>query len=272
MSLPPIPEHVLKNGPWSISKAGTIEKCSLQYDFKYGPNKIKEVKPSDESRLGVAVHTALEYALTGTAVKLAFQIAADEKELTTDEVEQLQAFFDQVDRFVKKMLILRQKQGVMPQNVLIEKQWALTPDFKGTGFFDKRLPPFFRGVVDYALITRGNDVIIIDHKSGKQKDLSYYETQFRSYALMALAHIPELRGVQTAINFIQTDKLEWNPYVKASVIRETYMPWLIEHLTKCCEGLLAPPVAKKGWYCDWCGYKPICPAFGGSGRADTQGK
>lgn len=260
------PEHVLKHGPWSISKAGVIEHCSLQFDFKY-KQKLKELVTFEESRVGIAVHKALELALGGTPLKTAFLHAQDQCELTHDEIERMLTFRDQIERFVRRMVGFRMQHGVLPQNVFIEKKWGLTADFTGAGFFDKTV--FFRGVVDYALLTAKNDLIIIDHKSGKEKDLSHYENQFRSYALMALAQVPNLRGVQTAINFVMSDNLVWNKYTKAETIREVYQPWLVEHMTKACEGLLAPPAPTKGWWCNWCGFKPMCSAFKGTACASS---
>lgn len=254
-----IPEHVLKNGPWSISKAGVIQKCSLQFDYKYGAQKRPEVVTYYDSRIGTAVHKALEFALDGTNVKKAFTFAQDQSELTTDETEKLWSYYDQVDRFVKKMERFKARHGVKPQNVFLEHKIGVTTDFKFTQFFDKK--SLFRGVIDFGLLTANNDMVIIDHKSGKQKDMKEYADQCKAYCILALALFPELKGVQTAINFIQTDKLEWNPRVTAEEIRTGYQPWLVNHLVNSCTNLLAPPVAKKGWYCDWCGYKPICPEF-----------
>lgn len=263
-----IPEHVLKHAPWSISKAGTIEKCSTQFDYKYGPNKIKELVQYQQATVGVAVHKALEMALDGTMVKTAFRHAIDQCGLTTNEAEEVMSFYDQVDRFVKKMLAFQKTHGVLPQNRYIERRWALKADFTKTDFFDKT--GFFRGVVDFGMLTAANDLVIIDHKSGKQKPLEEYAAQFKSYCLMALAMIPSLRGVQTAVNFVQTDQLVWNKYVTAEVITKEYRPWLVDYLTKSCAGLLKPPIAIKGWYCDYCGYKPICTAHGGTGSVPSE--
>jgi hypothetical protein len=268
MSVYEIPEHVLQHAPWSISKAGVIEKCSAQFDLKYGPNKIKELVQYNAATVGVAVHKALELALDGNPVKIAFRHAIDQCGLTTNEAEETMAFYDQIERFVKKMALFQQKHGVLPQNKYIERKWALKHDFTATEFFDKK--GFFRGVVDFGMLTAANDLVIIDHKTGKQKELKEYEAQFRSYCLMALAKIPDLRGVQTAVNFVQTDQLVWNKYVTAETIKTEYRPWLIEYLTKSCAGLLKPPIAVKGWYCDWCGYKPICTVHGGTGRVPSE--
>jgi len=265
-----IPEHVLQQAPWSISKAGVIEKCSQQYDYKYGPNKIKELTVYQPATVGVTVHKVLEMTLDGTPIKTAFQHAIDQNNLTLNEIDEVKTFWDQIDRFTKRMAQFQTKHGVLPQNRFIERKWAIKPDFSATDFFDKK--GLFRGVVDFAMLTASKDLIIIDHKSGKEKELKEFEAQFRSYCLMALAKMPDLRGVQTAINFTLTDKLAWNPFIKAEVIRDEYRPWMVDYLTKSTVGLLQPPVPVKGWYCNYCGYKPICTAFGGTGRVPEEAK
>lgn len=263
-----IPAHVLENAPWSISKAGVIEKCSQQFAYKYGPHKLKELEVFQQATVGIAVHKVLELALDGLPIKQAFTHAIDQGELTTNEVDELKAFWDQLERFVKKMAVFQKKHGVIPQNRFIERRWAIRPDFTNTEFFDKK--GLFRGVVDLALLTAAKDLIIIDHKSGKEKPLSEFEAQFRAYCLMAVAKFPQIRGVQTAINFTLTDKLTWNPYVSVAQIRDEYRPWMIDYLTKSCEKLLEEPKPVKGWYCGWCGYKSICTEFGGTGRVPEE--
>ena len=256
-----IPEYVQKNGPWSFSKAGVIAKCSLQYDYKYGTQKRPEEPrvSSEDSRIGVAVHKALEFALDNIPIKKAFQFAIDQGELTTDESERVMSFFDQINRFVKRIAAFKEKNGVRPQNVLIEYKIGMTADFKNCQFFDKT--GLFRGVLDFTMLTAQGDAVVIDHKSGKQKDLKYYEDQCKAYCVLALAFRPELRGVQTAINFVQTDQLLWNPRVTAETIRNEYHPWLLKFLADSCASLQSPPEPHEGWWCDWCGYKGSCPKF-----------
>ncbi len=268
MSAAVIPEHVLQQAPWSISKAGVIQKCSQQFDFKYGPKKIKELEVFQQATVGVVVHKVLEMALDGTPLKIAFRHAIDQSGVTTNEIDEIMAFYDQLDRFVKRMTAFQKKHGVMPQNRYIERRWAIKPDFTSTTFFDKT--GLFRGVVDFGMLTAKQDLVIIDHKTGKPKDMLEYDAQFKSYCVMALAVMPKIRGVQTAVNFTLTDQLVWNKFAPAEQIRSEYQPWLVEYLTKSCEKLLEKPVAVKGWYCGWCGYKSICTAFGGTGRVPEE--
>jgi hypothetical protein len=262
MSLP-LPEYVLKGMPWSISKAGVVSKCSQQYEYKYGPLRrtyIEETSSSEESRIGIAVHQALEFSLDRIPVKQAFQFAADKNELTTNEVEKIKSFYDQVTRFVAFIERFKAKYGVKPQNVLIEYRMGLSPEFKHTSFNDDS--GLFRGVIDLMMITEQGDAVIIDHKTGKQKEMSMYEDQCKAYCILALALRPELKGVQTAINFVQTDQVKWNSRVTAETIREKYYPWLVDFLTQACAALQNPPQPNEGWWCGWCGYKDTyCPKF-----------
>jgi len=257
-----IPEYVQKNGPWSFSKAGVIAKCSLQYDYKYGPDKktfTEEISSTADSRIGVVVHKALEFALDDMPVKKAFQFAIDQGELTNDETEKVMSFYDQVDKFVARMAAFRLKHGVRKQNVMIEHKIGMSPTFKPVHFFEKT--GLFRGVLDYMLLTGRGDAVVIDHKSGKQKELEHYADQCKAYCVLALAYRPEIKGVQTAINFVQTDKLLWNPRVTAETIRAEYHPWLVKFLEESCKGLEKPPAPTEGWWCGWCGYKAFCPNF-----------
>ena len=272
LSLDALHPHAKKNGPWSVSKLGVIEQCSLKFDWKYGSDKLKEERIEDASAVvGVAVHHALELALGGVSVKAAFAGAIQAHPLMSDQVDQVMAFYEQVATFVKRFAALRHVWGVADTQagVMIERKWGLDANFKSCGFFDKEV--VFRGVVDYALLTSKNNLVIVDHKTGKEHDIEYYDTQFKSYCLLALAKNPTLNSVHTGINFVMNDRLLWSKKpVPAQQIRDEYQPWLISYINKACEGLKDPPKPTKQRLCDWCGYKNICPAHGGAGRGAIQ--
>jgi hypothetical protein len=191
-----VPDYVLKNGPWSFSKAGVIAKCSQQFDYKYGPLRKSFVEEqqasSEDSRIGVVVHQALEFGLDGIPVKQAFQFAIDKGELTSDETEKVMSFFDQVSRFVGFIDRFKVKYGVRPQNVFIEYKIGMSPGFKNVTFFDNT--GLFRGVLDFMMLTAHGDAVVIDHKSGKQKEMAHYEDQCKAYCILALAMRPGSSG------------------------------------------------------------------------------
>jgi putative RecB family exonuclease len=249
--------HVLSNGPWSISKLGVIEKCSQQYFYKYQEKLAEVTPPQPESLVGTAVHTALELALTGTPVARALFVAGKKHGLTSNELEDLDARSEQVADFVQRVGSFKAKYGV--RETLVERKWGMTSDFRGTGFFAKDV--FFRGVVDLAMIPANNDLVIIDHKSGKERPLDYYTPQLRVYALMGLAMYPETNNVKFGINFVTANKMVWGEVTPAKTVQTEYRDWLAAHMNTVCQDLLTPPSPRTSKLCDWCGYKPICPAF-----------
>jgi CRISPR/Cas system-associated exonuclease Cas4 (RecB family) len=303
-NLKPLLDLVLQHAPWSVSKSEVIAKCGLMYAWKYGNGsiqKIPEIKPYIEATIGVVVHKTLELALSDNfdnasppispaqRVKTSMAIAIDtypyeEKKkdtaapLTHDEIEQVSAFFDQIVTFIAKMDDRKKRFG--SRMTFQERQWGISPTFMATPFFDPYQPKpkegeaplpvkhqtFFRGVVDYGMFTTSQHMIIIDHKSGKVKPLDKTASQCKAYCVMAVVQHPEIKGVQTAINYILHNEEPWNPHVSASEIRREYFPWLLSFVMENARNLLNPePRPSKGWYCSWCGYKPICPKHGGHG-------
>lgn len=305
-NLKPLINLILDHAPWSISKSEVIAKCSLQYAWKYGNGgikKIPEIVPYQEATIGVVVHKTLELSLSDNfdnaspplspeqRVKTSMAIAIDtypyeekKKEtaapLTHDEIEQVRLFFDQIVRFVAKMDDRKKRFG--SRMTFQERQWGVSPTFTPTPFFDPYQPKpkdgeppppvkhqvFFRGVVDYGMFTQSQHMIIIDHKSGKVKPLDKTAAQCKAYCVMAVVQHPELKGVQTAINYIMHNEEPWNPHVSTSVIRQEYFPWLINFVLENGRNLLLAeprPKPSQAWVCNWCGYKPICPKHGGSG-------
>jgi hypothetical protein len=260
----PVPDVVRKNAPWSFSKAAVIQNCSLQFAHKYGvfrdPAYVKG-PASTESRIGTAVHKALELTLSGgTVLPVAIDMATNQGVLTINEEEELKSYYEAMDHFVKRIAAFRKKHHVLPQNVILERKTGMTYDYKPTAFYDD--DGFFRGAIDFLLITPSGDALIVDHKSGKQKELSSYSDQCKGYCVLALAMRPEIKNFQTGINFVKTDQLQWNPSVSAKTVREEYRPWLTQFLAESCAKLQvdAPPTPCEGWWCNYCDYRPLCPA------------
>lgn len=257
-----LPSYAAAGIPWSYSKAEVAAKCSLQYDFKYGAARktyTEDTSAFTESRVGSAVHKALELALDGTPIAKSFQVAIDMTELAHDEAETTHSFVDNVTAFVKRAAAFRVKYNIKPHNVFLEYRIGLSPDFKSVPFFENS--GLFRGVLDLVMLTPYGDAVVIDHKSGKQKEMSEYEAQCKAYCILILARHPQITGVKTGVSFLLTGALEWNARVSAETIRNEYHPWLLKFLAESSTGLQLPPTPKKDWWCGWCGYKALCPEF-----------
>lgn len=251
---------LLKFAPWSISKAGCAVTCPKQFGFKYVA-KLPEEAPRSESKVGTAAHAILEFRLQGKQAKEAKASALDKTPLTTTEEEQLRTLEDQISDFMRRFDSFCKGNGVT--ELLIEKKWAINASLSPVPFFSKDV--LFRGVVDLAVLTKDRDLIVVDHKSGTPKsDIGKYKPQLDSYAVLGLAAIPDIAGVQSAIHFLQgegEEKIKWSKYIDATLIKTQLNPWLIGYLTEAGKSANDTSVAKPGknWPCGWCAYRLSCP-------------
>lgn len=254
----------LKFAPWSISKAGAAETCPAQFKHKYVLKTPEESVPSG-NRVGTAAHTILEERVGGKSAEEAKAIALEKTPLTSNEQEDLHMLAGPIEAFLVRFNRFCVVHGVT--EILREVEWGITKDYLPTGFFATDV--FFRGKIDLGVVTREQDLVVIDHKSGVARDLQNdvkKKHQLYAYAALALPNVAGLAGVRGGINFLQgpeEKRLQWIDYIEAARIRSRYAPWLFEHLNFCAEALVEPFTAKpkRRWPCEWCGYRNVCAAY-----------
>lgn len=248
----------IKYSPWSLSKAQTASTCPFRFDLKY-VNKTKGMAPPKDSarKVGIAAHSALEMVLTGKDLRESLIKAAVDEELTSLETEDLRSLGHNIKNFVGRLDTFKEKKNVNEQHV--EKRFGLTRDMQPTKFFGKDV--FFRGVWDLCLIA-GNApkkyLVVIDHKSGKTKTLSFYTDQLKLYSLAGIHLFPEITGVHSAVHFIPDENVVWATLNSAEVIRKTYIPWYVDFLNEAAAGVPSKR-AQKCWLCPFCEYHGECP-------------
>ena len=259
-----ISERAQLFAPWSISKASIAETCPAQFHHKYVVKTVETTQPS-VNRVGTASHSVLEHRLAGKTAAAAKQIALEKTPLTSNELENLRTLESPIEWFLKKWERFCKENQVV--EVLLEKEWGITADGEGCGFWDEKV--FFRGKVDFSCLTKDNDLLVLDHKSGLAKNIqkdTKFKRQLQSYDILALVNIPGLAGVRSGIHFLQGDeakRIQWLDYVDAQQIRTTYVPWLYNYLNYCAECLDADfkPKPKLRWPCEFCSYQKTCSAF-----------
>jgi CRISPR/Cas system-associated exonuclease Cas4 (RecB family) len=260
-----VSELAKKYAPWSISKAAVGETCALQFQHKYLLKTPEGVKASG-NQVGTCAHSVLEERLGGAPRKVATERALEKTPLTSDELEMLSSFEETIEEFLRRFDAFCKNNGVT--EIIREEKWALTAEGKKTTFFAP--DAYFRGAVDLAAVTRDRDVFVIDHKSGVAKDITKdnkFKNQLNSYAVMAVACLPDVAGVRSGIHFLQGDatkRLQWLDYIEASRVVKVYTPWLFKHLNNVAEMLQPPFVGRPKidkWPCSFCSYRPDCTAY-----------
>lgn len=281
--------QALKYAPWSFSKIGTLENCGRQFVYKYVHKAKETTKKSVEARSGVALHAVLEAGLKTPGLDLHPMLfeQIDANELTRDETIEATSRLPAIEDFIGRWQTYKKLYGVKKE--LIEFKLGMTSDHTQAAFFPDpqkpELPPvFFRGVLDLGGITEDDVLVVIDHKSGKKKPIGEHSKQFYVYMLMVLANFPEIRGVQSGINYIGEPKIDWfdDPQQQKGMwtrddIRRRIAPWMYHYINRACTklptvtdetGALCLPKAETSWACSYCGYPASCPE--GQAEADKR--
>lgn len=266
--------------PWSMSKAESAKQCSFAFNLKY-LKRIKGTAPptSAASRIGKAAHEVLEGVLkdeSGAPLKQIARLinkAKIDHELTSYEIEEVMALTHAIANFYQRLTKYREGKGVT--DTLVEYRFGLRADLAPTSFWGAPIPNagvdergrpvkdvFFRGVWDLLMLASGY-AVILDHKSGvPPKDVSdmkaHYAHQLNLYAVAALSLFPEIKGVQSALHFLQSEEIIWGDMVTADEIRGRLIPWYVNYINQSAAAV-ETNVAKKGWYCEFCEYTSLCP-------------
>jgi len=131
--------------------------------------------------------------------------------------------------------------------------------------------PLLRGVIDHAMRTHDDFLIVLDHKSGKKKPIGEHSQQFYAYMALAVVNFPWARGVQSGIHYIGEPKVDWFPRFDGNPgawtreeILSRVIPWLEQFIGRTAVKLglvdAGTPRAETGWQCSYCGFSDHCEA------------
>lgn len=254
-------EIVKKYAPWSVSKAKVCEQCPHRFFLQYIEKKKMDVPPSKEALIGTAAHSALEYAVGGKgklSVAKCFKIAITEHKLTTHEIEVVRGFQPAVENFILKLASYRRRHNTsLP---VIEQKLAV--DFEGNPvkYWDNDRG-LLRGVIDMSLRFQGRPhALILDHKTGKERELKYFDAQFNAYALFMRAAMPDLEEIKLGINFLKADRIEFKKGMLNVRDIQPLLAEVLSFLNDATRDADNHKLVRPGPLCGWCDYKSICPA------------
>ena len=250
-------DATLRFAPWSLSKAHTAIRCSFKFKLQYIERlKIKGLPRARSTMLGIAAHEALEWTLRGKhSLQEALRRAAIKSELTSVEMDDLFALSHNIGLFLQRLDKFKETKSVTEQ--FVEYRFALTEELNPTEYWGKDV--FFRGVWDLCLRAREKYLIIIDHKTGYVGGIETHKDQLNMYAIAGLHTFDNIRGVQSALNYIQDESgVTWADMHSAQYIEETLTPWFVKFINRAAEAAEGTK-AKKGFWCSYCEYTEQCP-------------
>lgn len=251
---------VKKYAPWSASKADCAEQCPLKFRFSY-VNKMERGRPGEEAQVGTSVHKILELAMGGKTLEEAINYVVNDPKvkLLTVERQKIDALIPNVSSFIRRTASFIEKQG--GAEVLLEGRMAASFDNKPRKFFDNN--SLFRGVVDVGLLFKARPhLMVIDHKTGKNRGLEYYSWQFLTYTYMAKVAYPHLTHIIPAVHWVQDGYTDVGSVIAVPDVVELQNQ-IITHLNRATrEAADCLDVGKPSKLCGWCDFRATCPMQG----------
>lgn len=246
----------LLNFCWSTSKADTAAQCMYKFRRVYG-DKVKEA--SHALSLGSDFHDIIANEIvTRNTCPSVLQQRLDERGGTDPEIYQWAP--DIID-FSTKWQALVADNNLEPT---IEQKYAMTRDFKKTGFLDK--DAYVRGVFDlWALDEANRKLIVVDHKSSKKcisANAVKTHQQLNLYVFM-LTKIFSLDWdrAHIALHFIRHNKLVWAGLNRKET-EEFGKRYL--HFLSVLEDTIVKAYETSNWEkrpgvpCRWCSFRGEC--------------
>ena len=244
----------------SPSRASQFKTCPKQFEYA---NVIKITEPTNDVQAkGTTIHTALELLFdelpkNRTKDKLHKLFRNEWNNIRNDDEfsnlftskEEERAWGLDAYKLLSNYLQLEDPKEIEP---LERERWV-----KGR-IEDLNL----RGILDRMDEDEDGNLVILDYKSGKAPNPKYKEPRFFALKLYALLIEQEIGKMPTELKLIYlknstVHSLKVNSQMLAEVRSEILGIW--EDIKVSFKNENFPAI--KNTLCDWCYYKPICPAY-----------
>jgi hypothetical protein len=245
--------RALIHAPWSASKVATALRCPRLFHFKY-ITKVKEPEVMPETRIGKAIHKAVELVLQGTSISEATQTVRAELPNETEQLRfdklgtGIQPFAQRISQFKRRKRVARQ---------LVEYSLAVREDLTTTQFYAG--DAYYRGVLDLGYVFEDDSIALVDHKTGSRIPGTSITDQLEGYAVLAASAFKHVRSFWLGIHWIAERAVEWSKPVPQKVIVDERMPNLLDNIEAAALAVSDGPRANPGTYCDRCSYRDLCP-------------
>jgi hypothetical protein len=229
-------------------------RCPRLFHFRY-VEKLKEPEVMPETRLGKAIHKAIELVLQGTPIP---EATARIRAELPNEIEQLRfdALGTGIEPFTTRIAAFRRRRRIARQ--LVEYSLAVREDLSVTQFYAG--DAYFRGVIDLGYIFSDDSIALVDHKTGARIPGTSITDQLEGYAVLAAAAFRHVRQFWLGIHWVAERAVEWSAPVKPEMVVDELVPDLLDNIEAAALAVDDGPRPNPGTYCDRCSYRELCPA------------
>jgi RecB family exonuclease len=236
----------------SESKSKTFKECQLKYRYKYIDRFKEEAKNKDALHFGSFIHKIFEDGVNATDVATLTTIA--------ENIKKDYSFSKSYDSKTKTCIENFLKfNASLEETVATELVYEIVYDAK----YDIKL----NGIIDRVIKGKNGGYLVIDYKTSKRElsELDLYQDrqmQGYAYAIHKKMNVP-LDNIVVAHYYPITNHFVNVKYSPAQI--KKYLNEKVESVWKIRKMKKVEFKAMQNQFCNWCGYKPLCPEFN-SGR------
>jgi RecB family exonuclease len=238
--------------PWSASKIQTALRCPREFHYKY-VDKLPEPETMPDSRIGKAIHAAIEQALGGMPAAQAAVLAR--AGLEDGDGERFDTLSAAISPFLERLDQFRSKRRVNRQ--LVEFELAVREDLSPTHFHAG--DALYRGICDAGFLYDDTQLAIIDHKTGFRVASHRIAEQLQGYAVLGAAQFRGVRRIWLGVHWVADAEVEWTAPIDQQEVRDRYLPALLNNIEAAALAVDDGPRPEPGGWCGRCGYRSVCP-------------
>lgn len=236
----------------SESKSRTYKECQLKYRYRYVDRIKEQAKNMDALQFGSYIHKVFEDGFETNDLGALTTIAEEVKK----DYSFSESYNNKTQRCLENFLRFN---ASLEETVATEMVYEVVHDEK----HDIKL----NGIIDRVIKGKDGGYLVIDYKTSKRElsELDLYQDrqmQGYAYAVHKLLKVP-LSDIVVAHYYPVTNKFVTVKY-SPNQIRK-YLKEKVDQVWKIRKSKKVDFKAMQNQFCNWCGYKSMCPLFN-SGR------
>jgi len=236
---------------FSPSKFNTFNECEQKYRYKYIhylPEEYNEGLSTDALQFGSYIHKIFEDGVEAESVEELMEHAT--------RLRNSYQFEGREEDIVKCVRNFHKFNGALTESVSTEMQFReeVLPDLEVNGIIDR--------------VVKGSNggYLVIDYKTSKREKTKrelYNDPQLMIYtAAISKMYKCDIRNITVAHYYPLTGNLVTIKYLPSHVA--AFLRRLDEKKWRIRKKKADEFKPRVNQFCDWCGYKGLCPKFGGT--------
>lgn len=265
-------------GPWSVTKMKLVHKCPFRAK-KLFLEREPEIITDPESRsgavVGIAIHNVMEQTLREFPRDIvptiddvydhasrAMQNEIVNSKLTSKEAIDVQLLLQDSAQLLQRLLMhVYKNEGML---TFVEKEMGIDAELQVVDYESPSV--FFKGKLDFLMISKSGSVGLLDHKTSQWATLAGQELQLKCYEALTLCSLKNtmiqdyninLSSFRSGVVFIATGEILWADSRPAHVVESQGVSFLTREINACAE-ILSGGSVQRGNHCLECGYKHLC--------------